>query len=170
MRAAARSFVESVKVRYRQLWGGVGRWLLGSVTLHLGADATVEAREGMLYFRAGSLSAGPVSCRGLKVEIGGVRANDQSGAIIPSARYVRVSASAGWATLYVSQGVDVQKQAQILPFRHNPKRERQRTADPGGHEAECQLRPAIHDPVRRETALALACASALRMVKLRRSM
>jgi hypothetical protein len=42
------------------------------------------------------------------------------------------------------------RQVQVLPFPHNPEQHRQRAADPGGHKAEGQLRPAIHDPAERE--------------------
>ena len=94
-----------------------GEALLGDflVSLQQGPQAVAEARDGSLYFTAGLLRRGPVSCQSLTVEAGSV-ANAINAASAPIGFVVRlkISGATGSVTLYESTFYDPQTRGENL--------------------------------------------------------
>ena len=98
--------------------GGSPHGFLGKITIKIGGNAEVAAQSGMLYFfhldwnsnqspaiDANGQSVGPVSCLGLSFQSSHISAIDQTGAMIPNYRSLKISGISGEATLYLSSDI-----------------------------------------------------------------
>jgi uncharacterized caspase-like protein len=98
--------------------GGSPHGFMGKITVGIGGDAQVTYGQGMLNFfhldwnsnrtpaaDATGRPVEPVSCQKLSFQNSHISAVDQTGAMIPNYRALKISGRTGEATLYLSAGV-----------------------------------------------------------------